>query len=246
MPAGGLGRIPEFDEASKGYRIRALLSDVPLVNRVWDLDRFLNQWETPECVGYGLTHEILSTPVVPVDPYLIDSAYATMIYNRAQKVDEWPGEDYEGTSVLAGAKVLLSLGWYSEYRWGFGLQDALDTLSQWGPVVIGVNWYDGMDDTDSAGMIHATGSIRGGHAILVRAINVEAETVMVHNSWGADWGWGGVAWMSWSDLGKLLAEDGECLVPIIRTVPGDGPTPPQPKPLSWWDKFLAWLYGWFS
>ena len=32
------------------------------------------------------------------------------LYHEAQKVDEWPGEDYDGTSVRAGLDILRKRG----------------------------------------------------------------------------------------------------------------------------------------
>jgi hypothetical protein len=35
---------------------------------------------------------------------------AGWLYHEAQRIDEWPGEDYDGTSVRAGMDVLRTEG----------------------------------------------------------------------------------------------------------------------------------------
>src|SRR5436189_70085 len=73
------------------------------------------------------------------------------------------------------------------YRWAFSLDDVLHAVSQVGPVVIGCNWYEGMMEPDSTGIVHPTGDVVGGHCVLVRGVAVKREWVRFRNSWG-DWG----------------------------------------------------------
>jgi len=232
----GLGRRPEFDPRSRAYPARELLADAPTRTRTWDLDVVLDQGSEGACVGFAWTHEILAQPVVPASLLLEDwNAYARGVYREAQTRDEWPGEDYEGTSVLAGAKVLAGRGWLAEYRWAFGTADVLDVLSQLGPVVLGVNWYDGMFTPDEDGLVHPEGRVAGGHALLCRGLDDDDDTVLLHNSWGPEWGFGGEAWLRVEDLDRLLHEAGEACVPVRRTLPEDpdvDPVPDKPGCLS--------------
>jgi hypothetical protein len=232
MPA--FGRRIEFDDRSRQYPIGALLEpQKTLQTRIWPCDTVLDQGNVGACVGFSWAHELAAEPEPVSD---IDNLMGMQIYNRAQQLDQWDDTPpQEGSSVLAGAKTVTEEGHLVEYRWAFGLNDLLDTLSQFGPAVLGINWYSGMMNPDSAGFVQLTGSIVGGHAILARGINLEHGTVVLHNSWGSDWGVNGEAWIRFPDLDRLLRDDGEACIPVTRThisepvtpVP-DEPEPPQP------------------
>ena len=72
-------------------------------------------------------------------------------------------------------------------------------------------WMQGMANTDAKGFIHATGSVVGGHCILCRAINVKKKYFLLRNSWGKNWGMDGDCKISFSDMTKLLADNGEAV-----------------------------------
>jgi hypothetical protein len=185
-------RRAHWDPRNDQYPIRALLEpDAPLATRTWECGTYLDQGSEGACVGHGWAHEAAARPHV----IKVTEQDAMDIYHRAQQLDEWPGEDYEGTSVLA---------------------DVLRSLSQHGPVVLGITWKSGMWDTDAHGMIHATGDDVGGHCILARGINVRSRTVLLHQSWGPKWGVHGTARLPWDDLGDRLDNQGECCVPVVR------------------------------
>jgi Papain family cysteine protease len=175
-----------------------------------------DQGQTPQCVAYAWTHWLEDGPVthdrVPA-PMILPSA----LYHDAQVLDEWPGEDYDGTSVRAGAKALLKDGWISQYRWAATVEDIVQTLLSLGPVVMGTNWYDSMFDPDTDGFITVSGSIAGGHAWLLDGVNVTKGYVRAKNSWGRLWGDRGFFRLSIDDLARLLAEQGEaCLAVEVR------------------------------
>ena len=84
-------------------------------------------------------------------------------------------------------------------------------------MVIGINWYEGMFDPgyvkDATGTyritVVPTGAIAGGHCLLVNGVNVEAQVYRLKNSWGRGWGANGRASISFSNMARLLSEDGE-------------------------------------
>ena len=209
-----LGRIPEFDNRSRGFPIRALLgAPRPPRSYTWNCYAQLDQDGVGACVGFSWAAELAARPVIIKN---VTNAIGMSIYKRAQQLDEWPGEDYEGSSVLGGAKAVSEYGFLDEYRWGFSLSDALEAISYHGPAVLGINWYSGMFSPGPAGIIKPTGAIAGGHAILANGISAKKQLVRLHNSWGTDWGINGDAFLSFEDLGTLLKEEGECCIPVRR------------------------------
>jgi hypothetical protein len=205
-------RLPSIDERNALYPMRTLVAAKPLRSYTWRCNTWLDQGSEGACVGFAWAHDVAARP----RERLIDGFDARNIYHAAQRVDEWPGEDYEGTSVLGGAKVCHELGHFAEYRWATSLDDLLLGIGYFGPAVLGVNWYQGMSNTDDDGYIHAVGSVLGGHAILAHSVNVKQQYVVLHNSWGQSWGVNGRAKILFEDLEALLNQDGEACIPVRR------------------------------
>lgn len=218
-----LNRLISFDEKSRNYPITALLGTTKISNKTWECETHLDQGNTGQCVGYAWAHELNALP------YKIDiqESTAQTIYFAAQQWDEWAGINYDGTSVLAGAKVINSIGFMPEYRWAFGIDDVINTLSTFGPVVLGINWYNDMFTPNVNGLLSPTGGIAGGHAILATGIKVRERIgnkwtmlpepiIRLHNSWGTSWGINGDAFITSINLSKLLQEQGEACVPVKR------------------------------
>lgn len=215
-----LDRLVLFDEQSRQYPIRTVVPDRPPRSYTWSLDAALDQGREGACVGFGWSHALLARPQLCTN---IDARFAReKIYWPAQRIDPWPGgaypgasPRYEGTAVLAGAKTVAELGAIGEYRWAFGLEDVLVALSFAGPVVLGLNWYEGMFQANRNGFIAPTGRLMGGHCIAARGLNVRQRTVTLHNSWGPRWSrLGASCLITWDDLDRLLQEDGEACIPM--------------------------------
>jgi len=214
-----LGRLVNFDERSRDYPIRHLVEAKKQRSYTWRCQTYLDQGSEGACVGFSCAHELAARPVeVPVD-----LALARSIYFDAQKIDPWPGGAYpgaspyyEGSSVLAGVTVLRNRGYVPQFRWAFGLQDLILSVGYMGPAIIGVNWYEQMFNTDRRHFIRVGGDVTGGHAIMVRGVSVPRRAFVLHNSWGAGWGHYGQAYISWSDMERLLHENGEAVIPLRR------------------------------
>ena len=208
-----LDRIPSFDVRSLDYPIRATFEEKKERSYTWSCTVHLDQGQEGACVGFSIGHDIAARPVAVKS---MTATTASSIYLAARHVDEWPGEDYSGTSVLAGFKAATALGYFSEYRWAFGLKDLVLAVGYKGPAVLGINWLEGMSNPDANGYIHATGEIRGGHAILCRGVNVKKKRFLLRNSWGRDWGMDGDCYLSFDDMEKLLHASGEACIPVKR------------------------------
>lgn len=221
---------PQFDPRSKNYSIRTILKgvDVPKEPASWTEGIVLDQGSEGACVGFAWTGELLAEPAAPREQPSFEYAngLAKSFYYSAQKIDEWPGENYSGTSVLAGAKIMQEKGFIGEYRWCFNTRDIRDAVITEGPVVLGIPWYEGMYSTSKDGLVSVSGKKVGGHAILItgyypkmRFGKASYEVFRWRNSWGSDYGINGSGWIKLSDLQKLLEEGGEACVPMQRSVP---------------------------
>jgi hypothetical protein len=214
-----LGRLIEFDPRSKEHRITAILPGRAVRPRSyrWACGITLDQKDQGSCVGFGWSHELAARPsVIPNINY--DSAFA--VYKKAQTLDQWPGQDYSGTSVIAGIKAVQAM--YPDaihsYKWAFSIEEIVATLGYQGPVVLGIAWYDKMYEPDKEGFIHVSGSLAGGHCILARGVNVVGKFIILRNSWGPAWGVNGDCKISYNDLEYLMKQEGEACVPIGRQV----------------------------
>ena len=208
-----LDRIPQFDPKSRRFGIAATLPDKPPRSYTWRLSTTLDQGREGACVGFGWSHELIARPRVVSG---VDDAFAQTLYREAQLLDEWPGEDYSGTSVLAGAKAVMARGHMTEYRWGFSIDDLILALGYAGPVVLGLNWYTGMMNTDADGFIRPTGQVEGGHCVAATSVSVRRREIRGPNSWARDWGVDGYWKMTFDDMERLLDEQGEQCIPVGR------------------------------
>lgn len=216
-----LTRLVNFDERSREYPIRETITAKDPRSYTWRCNQHLDQGPDGACVGFSMVHELIARPA---EVEGLSGQFAKeKVYWEAQKIDPWDGGSYpgaspfyEGTSVLAGIKILQKLGYIDSYRWAFGLKDLVMAVGYAGPAVIGIPWYTGMFDPHTCGHLHVTGQVAGGHAILVKGVSVKNKTFTLHNSWGASWGNGGDALLHWDEMERLLHENGEAVIPVGR------------------------------
>ncbi len=218
MPDHGLGRRFAPDPRDANFPMRAALPAAASLRtyRYWNANGWWgDQGQTPECVAYAWCHWLEDGPVTQPGPGPIVSP--DTLYREAQALDEWPGSDYDGTSVRGGAKAAAARGFVRSYHWASTLDEIVQALLEVGPVVVGVNWYEDMFDPDEAGLLHVGGAIAGGHAFVLDGISVTHRLIRMKNSWGRTWGQNGFAYLGFPDVARLLAEDGEaCLAVEVR------------------------------
>lgn len=168
----------------------------------------LDQGNTPQCVGYSRINSINASP--KIQHYGPDVAQE--IYKSAQHdFDEWPGEDYDGTSVRAGAKAAQAKGLIKSYAFTYSIQEMALWVLNRGCLVIGIDWYSDMfHPTKRDGyFIKPTGAIEGGHAICVDGASYfgnDNDWFRLLNSWG-QWGYNGRCKILASDMAKLFESD---------------------------------------
>jgi papain like protease len=244
------------DPRSIPYGVRMLVPEQIEDNnaRFWFIPKTLplNQLAEGACVGYGWSGELAVHPIeIPVW-----AEFARGLYFGAVSIDKQEGRFFEeGATVIAGAKAAKKAGHISGYHACFGMKEMTDALRVKGPVVIGIPWYEGMYQTEPSGLIRVSGSLAGGHCLLVvgyipksillkrgflSKTDQQAQEIVkafgtsvyvLLNSWGPTFGKSGIGYMREPDMERLLIqEEGEAYIATdIR---------PAPKPPYWWQRLL--------
>jgi hypothetical protein len=211
-----LGRFFVRDYRDDDYIFQKnLMGNVSSSNTKYWLDNYWweNQDRLPICVGCAWCHWIEDGPITHQSESKPILSPIT-IYNEAQKLDSIPGENYKGTSVRAGAKYLKSIKKIKKYLWIKDIQTLVYTILNTGPVIAGTIWYYDMFYPNENGLIQIGGEKSGAHAYVINGVNVEKELFRIKNSWGKGWGKDGRAYISFSDMKRLLNEYGEICLPI--------------------------------
>ena len=228
-----LGRRVNHDPRSRAYPFVAVSRALVSVRHQRQVPIF-DQGNLGSCTGNAAVGAVGTDPLFASVPAAmqghLDEAEAVKIYSVGTTLDNFPGSypptdtGCDGVSVASACK---KAGLISGYTHCFSLADTLAAL-QTTPVIIGINWYSGFDNPDSAGLVKVSGSVRGGHEVEVVGIDAVKQTVICANSWGTGYGAAGYFTMSWTDLGRLLGEQGDSTVLLPLTSPPTPPPPPSP------------------
>lgn len=245
-----LGRTLEHDPASRGYEHHIRRITKPRNKTHLLAGPHLNQADLGSCEG-NTSAEFLNCGMALKNRKLFNDRnprsgqasvfagnkfltedQAVDLYSKATTLDndEIPGHyppTDTGTSGNGIAKAMRAMGGLQTYNWTFTWDAFLATL-QTQPIMLGLNWYTDMFDTDSKGRVHRGGKVEGGHAILAFSVQFtgsHAAQVGCTNHWVNDDGsiWGvkigkheGCFWISFADLEQLLIhEQGDSLVPVL-------------------------------
>jgi hypothetical protein len=233
-----LGRNVYHDSRNRAYPWRTpMRTYAGLTSQLWTRHiPILDQGNAGSCTGNEQVGAVGTGPLytaLPSSHPTLDEALAVKIYSGAETIDgdgPYPPND-NGSSGPSAAQVAKNLGLISGYLHCFSLNDVLDALED-GPVGIGSNWYDSMDQPDRSGLVSISpgAAVRGGHEYLCRGKDTEKKLVYLDNSWGEGWGTGGSFTYSYATLERLLAEQGDATVSLPLTVPVPPPVPPPVDP----------------
>lgn len=229
--SGGLGRrVPTDDEHVRKYPLSAAPVAAPdTVERFLTLPsayrEHYDQGREGACVGFSCSEAmtILNRRIYS----------ARWLWNEAKKIDEWPDTnpgDSNGTSVRAAMDVLRTQGHrrvvkgvahearlnegIAANRWASTIDELRACIAAGVPVVMGTNWYAGMDTPEKVGREHwigrgELGAVRGGHAFMLEAASDRRQAFRTPNSWGPNHP---RCWMSYELVERLLREQGEATV----------------------------------
>lgn len=147
----------------------------------WD---FYDQGNEGSCVGFSESRAMSLLNRTRYD--------GRWLYKEAQKIDEWPGENYEGTSVRAGFEILRLRG----HR---RLINGVTGEERPGDGIAAYRW---------------TTSVADIHAAIQMPLADTLDAVPLLNSWGRSWPH--ICWLPDTVLQRLLTEDGEAAVVVDR------------------------------
>jgi len=212
----GLGRLPSPPDRRDYLMADAVreLEAAPRPVKHWASRRVLDQGREPECVGFAWAHWGISTPVE--DPWT--NLMGRAIYRDCKLLD---GNSEPGSTVRSGAKAMLKRGRIKTYFFAASVDEALDFVARFGPVVFGSVWTEGMFKPSLFGhIIRPTGAVAGGHAYLIDG--VERLYARIHQSWGVEWGDGGECRIRISHLKEIFAAGGEACAATEKALPIGG------------------------
>jgi hypothetical protein len=216
----GTGRLKSPDPRDRMYALpKKPAAAKGVIRRTWASPGILDQGNTSQCVVYSGDKYLTSRPIT--NKGFKTNADRARVYKEVQALDEWPGEDYEGTSVRAFYKWLKSRGFISEYRWAFDCETVVNHVLGVGPVQMGTIWDESLSTPDRWGYIYPNrdDADDSGHAWIIVGADREVRNpdgthgrVTMVNSWGYEWGRKGRAFITFGNLDKLIKLDGEAAV----------------------------------
>lgn len=193
----------------------------PVMSVEWEpVIEALDQGELGSCTGNAAAHA-LATPAVNHEAIdFVSEDIAVSIYSSATHIDTyqgaWPPED-TGSSGLAVAKVLQTLGYIRRYEHAYSLQQVRVAV-QTTPLLVGLSWRQEMYQPERYGWVDYRGPVVGGHEVLLTGWYPPAGNNVAHftfrNSWGPQWGYDGDFIMSETDFQKVLDDGGDVIRPI--------------------------------
>lgn len=227
VPGKRLGRHLHHDPRSLRYVVPAAAS--PVVAEHEEKIGILDQGDLGSCTGNAFTGMLGTAGFFEELPKgtTLDEAFAVQRYSRATQVDNYRGT-YKptdtGSDGLSVCKAGQADGFVSGYTHATSLAGCF-TMIGVAAFIIGISWYEGMDEPDAHGNVEIAGQVRGGHEVTVVARQADGRW-RVKNSWADTWGDQGHFYVSDAQLTQLLAESGDATQGVpISVAP---PTPPEP------------------
>ena len=206
------------------------LVEVPAFRTLDDYRRaevpILDQGSEGACTGFGLAtvaHYLLRTHKIGRDATIV-SPY--MFYDLARRYDEWPGDEYEGSSCRGAMKGWHKHGVCARPLWAKSEKAALldhgrvedagrrplgayfrvnhsslvalhSAITEAGVLYASASVHSGWQSVGKDGLIVQSDDMVGGHAFAIVAY--DADGFWIQNSWGTGWGKQGFGHISYDD-----------------------------------------------
>jgi hypothetical protein len=185
-----------------------------------------DQGSTTACTGYGLA-AVIDCLLARMGDAPEEGVSARMLYEMAQRYDEWAGEDYAGSSCRGAIKAWYHMGvcrerlypaapatgadWSLEaakdarrctvgayYRLGSRISDYHAALNEVGAIFCSADVHAGWRRPNAAtGHIVHHANALGAHAFAI--VGYDAAGFWIQNSWGRTWGKDGTALWTYED-----------------------------------------------
>ncbi|HSG87803.1 MAG TPA: C1 family peptidase [Pseudomonadales bacterium] len=182
----------------------------------------LDQGQEGACTGFGLAAVV---NLLLANQSRDQTVSPRMLYAMAQRFDEWPGEDYSGSScrgairgwhyngvcpasdwpykpdqpgilTLARARAARAITPGAYYRVSPRVSDYHAALNETGVLFASARVHTGWNNPRN-GVITPGGKATGGHAFAV--VGYDDDGFWIQNSWGVDWGRAGLAHWAYAD-----------------------------------------------
>jgi hypothetical protein len=204
---------------------------VPEVQEIIDLSAEIGEIRStgPEgtTVGFAIAYALQAAVKEKVKQRITLSPRG--IYVMAKQYDDWPGEDYEGTSVIGGLKAVQEVGAYSEDDWPYtskskpktarkvaykisayselkGIDQILSALRTNKVIVATIQVTNDFNKTDGEGRVTVKLPLKtlGAKVITIVGYNKESAEFKFANDWGKDWGKDGFGLIKDTDLVRIM------------------------------------------
>ena len=192
-----------------------------------------DQGKDSSCTGFSLAHVIDVLQFREIGPDKPRRVSARMLYEMAKRNDEWTGSAYEGSSVRGAIKgffrngacseatapdVPLAKDWALTYEMAkearetrlgayFRLQPDISdyhaALNETGVIYASAQVHSNWEKPQE-GKIAPRGKAAGGHAFAIVGYNESGFWIL--NSWGGEWGQGGIAHWSYEDWAATIMD----------------------------------------
>ena len=189
--------------------------------KLWDFkSEPLNQFEYPECIGFGLADFRISAP----EENLCTNADGRSYYKMCKDLD---GNTEPGSTVHTLARVARKLGFIQNYAFAASVKEIIYWVLNRGSVIAGTEWMVDMFSSDRNNIVHPTGKLAGGHCYVVTG-KTSNDLLRLKCAWGYSWGIKSEAFIAIEDFEKLFQKDGEALTAVelpaseVSNSPKDG------------------------